>query len=89
MGPIERYVIAETPTPEHALDHVVVVRFENRSFDNVLGRLYGPRDQKIFEGVVDKGLSNPIPGWAEHVADRKVVPYGEATVRMQSSPPNC
>ena len=26
----------------HALDHVVVVLFENRSFDNVLGHLYGP-----------------------------------------------
>ena len=26
-----------------ALDHVVVVLFENRSFDNVLGHLYGPR----------------------------------------------
>jgi phospholipase C len=71
--------MAETPTPEHALDHVVVVLFENRSFDNVLGRLYGPGDQNIFEGVVGKELSNPIPEWAEHGADRKVVPYGVAT----------
>ena len=29
-------------TRGNALDHVVVVLFENRSFDNVLGRLYGP-----------------------------------------------
>ena len=71
--------MAETPTPEHALDHVVAVLFENRSFDNVLGRLYGPGDQNIFEGVVGKELSNPIPEWAEHGADRKVVPYGVAT----------
>ena len=27
---------------ENALDHVVVVMFENRSFDNLLGRLYEP-----------------------------------------------
>ena len=27
----------------HALDHIVLVLFENRSFDNVLGHLYGPR----------------------------------------------
>ncbi len=27
---------------DNALDHVVVVVFENRSLDNVLGRLYGP-----------------------------------------------
>ena len=27
---------------ESALDHVVAVAFENRSFDNLLGRLYDP-----------------------------------------------
>ena len=63
----------------HALDHIVVVLFENRSFDNVLGHLYGPADGKTFEGVVGKDLSNPIPEWAEHGADRKVVPYAVAT----------
>jgi phospholipase C len=30
----------------HALDHVVVALFENRSLDNVLGHLYGPEDGK-------------------------------------------
>ena len=63
----------------HALDHMVVVLFENRSLDNVLGRLYGPGDDKVFEGVIGKELSNPIPAWAEHGADRKVVPYTVAT----------
>jgi hypothetical protein len=65
-------------TRANALDHVVVVLFENRSLDNVLGRLYGPGDGKTFEGVIGKELRNPIPGWAEHGADRKVVPYGVA-----------
>jgi len=60
-------------TREHALDHVIVVLFENRSLDNLLGRLYGPEDGKTFEGVIGKNLSNPIPAWAEHGADRKVV----------------
>jgi len=63
----------------HAMDHIVVVMFENRSLDNVLGHLYGPEDGKTFEGVIGKGLSNPIPEWAEHGADRKVVPYTVAT----------
>ena len=63
-------------TRANALDHVVVVLFENRSLDNVLGHLYGPGDGKTFEGVLGKELSNPIPEWAEHGADRKVVPYG-------------
>jgi phospholipase C len=69
----------DAATRANALDHVVVVLFENRSLDNVLGRLYGPEDGKTFEGVVGKGLTNPIPEWAEHGADRKVVPYTVAT----------
>src|SRR6201981_2629132 len=63
----------------HALDHIVVALFENRSLDNVLGHLYGPRDGKSFDGVIGKDLSNPIPAWAEHGADRKVVSYTVAT----------
>ena len=31
----------------HAMDHVVLVLFENRSLDNLLGRLYGPGDGKV------------------------------------------
>jgi phospholipase C len=50
----------------HALDHIVVVLFENRSLDNVLGHLYGPGDDKNFDRVIGKDLSNPIPAWAEH-----------------------
>ena len=62
-----------------ALDHVVLVLFENRSFDNLLGHLYRPDDGKTFEGVIGKNLSNPIPEWAEHGAERKTVPYTVAT----------
>jgi phospholipase C len=61
------------------MDHVVLALFENRSFDNVLGRLYGPGDDKRFEGVIGKDLSNPIPAWAEHGAERETVPYTVAT----------
>jgi len=63
---------------QHALDHVVVIMFENRSFDNLLGRLYQPGEVKSFEGVIGKNLKNPIPAWAEYGADRKFVPYGVA-----------
>jgi phospholipase C len=63
----------------HALDHIVVVLFENRSLDNVLGHLYGPEDGKKFDGVVGKDLSNPIPAWAEHGAERGAVWYTVAT----------
>ena len=49
--------------------------------------LYGPGDGKAFEGVIGKELSNPIPEWAEHGADRKVVPYG-VTTDMDSPNPD-
>ena len=37
----------------NALDHVVVVLFENRSLDNVLGRLYGytPAQLPVLSGI--------------------------------------
>ena len=68
-----------SPSRSEALDHVVVVLFENHSLDSLLGHLYGPDDGKTFEGVIGKDLSNPIPEWAENGADRKVVPYTVAT----------
>lgn len=68
-----------TTDRSRALDHIIVVLFENRSFDNVLGHLYGPGDGKIFEGAIGKDLSNPIPEWAEHGAERGTVPYTVAT----------
>ncbi len=67
------------PDGSHALDHIVVVLFENRSLDNVLGHLYPPEDGKNFDGVIGKDLTNPIPGWAEHRDGRDVVPYTVAT----------
>lgn len=63
---------------EPKFDHVVSVMFENRTFDNLLGRLYQPGEVASFEGVIGKELSNPIPAWADHGAARKVVPYGVA-----------
>jgi len=60
----------------NALDHIVVLMFENRSFDNLLGRLYEPGEVASFEGVTGKNLSNPIPEWAADQGPRGgVVPY--------------
>ena len=71
------------PTAAQAMDHMVVVVFENRSFDNLLGRLYSPEDKPGFEGVLDRDLTNPVPAWAKPVPpgdDREpgVVRYGPA-----------
>ena len=66
------------PSRTHAMDHVVLVLFENRSFDNLLGRLYAPGDTAAFEGVLGKDLDNPVPDWAEHTPPGGVVPYGIA-----------
>jgi phospholipase C len=51
---------AGRPT-DHGLDHIVVVMFENRSFDNLLGYLYEPGEVPSFEGVAGRDLSNPLP----------------------------
>ena len=74
------------PNRTDALDHVVVLMFENRSFDNLLGRLYPPGEVESFEGVIGQELSNPVPEWAEHGAGRKVVPYGVAPTMNTPSP---
>ena len=46
--------MSDSATAADALDHLVVVLFENRSLDNVLGHLYGPGDGKSFEGVIGR-----------------------------------
>lgn len=74
------------PDRRHALDHVVAVLFENRSFDNLLGRLYEPGEVPSFEGVIGKDLSNPIPEWAEDGASRGQVPYGVAPAMDTPNP---
>jgi phospholipase C len=75
------------PDRSQALDHVVVLMFENRSFDNLLGRLYEPGEVPSFEGVTGKDLTNPIPDWAVdrgNVAGN--VPYGVAAGLNTPSP---
>jgi phospholipase C len=46
---------------DHRLDHIVVLMFENRSFDNLLGYLYRPGEVPSFDGVAFGSHSNPIP----------------------------
>src|SRR5215212_5424841 len=74
------------PAPENALDHVVVMMFENRSFDNLLGRLYEPGEVASFENVIGKNLSNPVPEWVEHSAGDGAVPYGGAPTMNTPNP---
>jgi phospholipase C len=74
------------PDRRQALDHVVAVLFENRSFDNLFGRLYEPGEVPTFEGVIGKDLSNPIPEWAEDGAERGVVAYGVAPTMDTPNP---
>ena len=67
---------AENPLKK--IEHVVVVMFENRSFDNLLGWLYDPENDPPynvvpgnFEGLSGKKLSNPVPGSARIVSAGK------------------
>ncbi len=60
--------------PLDSFEHVVVLMLENRSFDNLLGYLYGvdmPAG-RTFDGLAGKDLPNPIPDNApppEHPTD--------------------
>jgi phospholipase C len=76
------------PRPDRAsaLDHIVVLMFENRSFDNLLGRLYQPGEVRSFDGVTGRDLSNPIPDWAADQGGRTCVPYGVAGDMNTPSP---
>ena len=74
------------PDRANAIDHVVVVMFENRSFDNLLGRLYQPGEVASFDGVTGREFSNPIPEWAGDGADRRVVAYGVSDTMNTPSP---
>jgi phospholipase C len=74
------------PNRSDALDHVVVIIFENRSLDNLLGRLYQPGEVASFDGVSGRDLSNPVPEWAAGAAGQKVVPYGVAADMNSPSP---
>jgi phospholipase C len=74
------------PDRSSALDHVVVVMFENRSFDNLLGRLYQPGEVASFEGVIGKDLVNPVPDWAADRSGGDVVRYGGAANMNTPSP---
>ena len=67
-----------TRSQANAMDHVVLVLFENRSFDNLLGRLYRRGEVEAFEGVDGRDLSNPVPAWAEHRPRDGAVRYGIA-----------
>ena len=58
-----------SPDRSNAIDHVVLLLFENRSFDNMLGRLYGPGDGKRFEGWWAR-TSEPAAGHP-HVAQSR------------------
>jgi phospholipase C len=62
------------------IEHVVVVMFENRSFDNLLGWLYDPENEAPFnvvppdfEGLYGKNLSNCFPDGG------RFVPAGKST----------
>jgi phospholipase C len=76
----------EAPGRDNALDHVVVIMFENRSFDNLLGRLYQPGEVASFEGAAGRELGNPIPDWAADGSGRTAVPYRVAADMNTPSP---
>jgi hypothetical protein len=64
------------PDRSNALDHIVVLMFENRSFDNLLGRLYEPGEVASFEGVIGEGFQQ----------SRRLMRHCAASARRHSTP---
>ena len=60
-----------------AMDHVVVVLFENRSLDNMLGHLYRPDDGKTFEGVLESTNASGKLHRIRTDAGRKILAHTE------------
>ena len=67
-----------TGRPSAKFDHLVVIMFENRSFDNLLGYLYGPGETRSFEGVIGRDLHNAIPPDLDK-SERRAIPVHPAT----------
>lgn len=57
------------------IEHVVVLMFENRSFDNVLGGLYPGKPQAEYDGLTGDE-SNPLDPAHPHTSDRVKVWQG-------------
>jgi phospholipase C len=77
---------AEKAEAKVGFEHLVVMMYENRSFDNVLGWLYKNEELKngqSFEGLHQGDHSNPIPGTDKVVKAR---PYSGSTDEIMSSP---
>lgn len=49
--------------PEPGFDHIVVLMFENRSFDNLLGHLYSAQEKsrRQFDGIAQGAYANTAP----------------------------
>ncbi|WP_440708011.1 alkaline phosphatase family protein [Herbiconiux sp. YIM B11900] len=76
----------ETPEAEPGFEHLVVVMYENRSFDNLLGWLYTSEELKngqSFEGLHQGDHSNPVPGTDEVI---KAHAYTGSTDEIMGSP---
>ncbi|MFT3928547.1 MAG: alkaline phosphatase family protein [Myxococcales bacterium] len=79
-------------TPFKQFDHFVVVMFENRSFDSLLGYCYPagePRNQ-MFNGLAGKEFRNPVPDYIDdgnkYVANR-VSPGTDADMQNPNPDP--
>ena len=82
------------PTNLDKIDHIVVLMFENRSFDNMLGWLYDPENEppfdqvpggQTFAGLSGKNLANPIPPDAAG-SERGTIPVGRGTITTDPNP---
>jgi phospholipase C len=77
-----------TPRPDGTgFDHLVVVMFENRSFDNLLGYLYdGPDGVAVPDGQSFEGLQGGFSNLAPDGTEVATHPYDGTTDQIMRSP---
>lgn len=80
-------------TPFSTFDHMVVVMFENRSFDSLLGYCYAPGEpprNQTFKGLAGTEYRNPVPPYIDdgnaYVATR-ISPGTEADMQNPNPDP--
>jgi len=73
--------MADTDAGWEKIEHIVVLMLENRSFDNLLGWLYDPKNKPPlhivpadFDGLHGKCLSNPAPDGRDIAAEKSSDP---------------
>jgi len=91
-GALGAQALFARPEPRHeraegpGFNHLVVLMFENRSFDNIFGYLYGPHGTPVPAGQRFEGLGSGVTNRAANGTAIAAHPYTGTTDEIYSEP---